>query len=242
MNDEFLHFRREPPRREFADALYRRLSMPNKAPAVARLMVKRFVLAMAILALAFGALLALSPDVRAQVGEVIKRIGVFSFKETEQFPELNQDTIYLQGQRVSLEEARRTTPYTLKVPTWVPSGFVMDKDLLIHKDENVGGTRIFVRLVPVTMTWRRDQGFPIALTQELASGFGPGQVGSGSVEEVKVNGEPAALVRGVWNAQTQTWSESSQTLFWRREGVDYRLSAPLDISTNDLVRMAESLQ
>lgn len=242
MNDDFLYRLREPPRGEFAEALYERISQPSPARSSSSLTLKRAAMVLAMLFLAFGVLLAISPDVRAQVGEVIKRIGVFSFKETDQFPELGKNTIYLQGQMVSLDQAREMAPYSLKVPTWVPAGFAMDKEVRITKDEEVGGTRIIVRAVPVTITWRRGPGVPIGLTQELASDFGPGQVGPGSLEEVKIHGEPAALVRGVWNAQTQTWSQSSQTLFWRREGVDYRLSAPLDISTNALVRMAESLR
>ncbi len=243
MSDRFLSLRREVPRPEFAAELYKRISQPCPNRSYPFLALKRFALAFAILLLAFAALLAISPDVRAQVGEVVKRIGAFTFKETEQFPDLGKNAIYLQGQMVSLDQAREMAPYALKVPAWVPAGFIMDKDVLIHKDEDVGGTRILVRAVPVTMTWRHGQGVPIALTQELASGpVGPGQVGPGSVKEVKVHAEPAALVRGVWNAQTQTWSESSQTLFWRQDRTDYRLSAPLDISANDLVRIAESLQ
>lgn len=87
---------------------------------------------------------------------------------------------------------------------WVDAGFAMDKEVRITKDEEVGGTCIIVRAVPVTITWRRGPGVLIGLTQELASGFGSGQVGPGSLEEAKIHGEPAALVRGVWNAQTQT--------------------------------------
>ncbi len=241
MNDDFLFRLREPPRREFAEALYKRLSQPNPTP-FSLVTLKRCALALACLLLAFGALLAISPDVRAQVGEVIRRIGVYSFRETDQFPEVNGNTIYLHGQKVSLEQARAIAPFRLQVPTWVPAGFVMDKDVQITKDEDVSGTRIFVVPTPVTIIWRRDKGFPIALTQERASGSGPIRVGPGSVKEVQVNGEPAALVQGVWNAQTQTWIQSSQTLLWRRDGVDYRLGGPLDISADDLVRMAESLK
>jgi hypothetical protein len=243
MNDDFLYQLREPPRPEFADALYRRISQPKPTPLSSFLAPKRLAFASLILFLALGLLLALSPDVRAQVGDVIKRIGVFSFKETDQFPEIRKNTIYLHGELVSLEQAKTMVSYTLRIPTWVPAGFIVDKDVRVTKDEDVGGTRIFVPAVPVTITWRRGQGIPIALTQQLANGpVGPGQVGPGSVEEVKVHGEPAALVRGVWNAQTQTWSQSSQTLFWRKDGIDYSLDAPLDITTNDLVRIAESLQ
>ncbi len=62
------------------------------------------------------------------------------------------------------------------------------------------------------------------------------------MQEVKVNGEPAALIRGVWVDNSKTWDVHEQTLRWLHDGIDYTLSAPLDISTNDLVRMAESLQ
>jgi hypothetical protein len=55
-------------------------------------------------------------------------------------------------------------------------------------------------------TRRRGQGIPIALTQQLASGpVGSARVGPGSVQEVRVNGEPAALIRGVWADNSKTW-------------------------------------
>jgi hypothetical protein len=57
----------------------------------------------------------------------------------------NANTIYLHGQNVSLEQAKKMAPYRHKVPSWAPSGFIMDQGVLIHKDEDSGGTRIFVR-------------------------------------------------------------------------------------------------
>ncbi len=115
MSDDFLTILREPPRRGFADGLYRKLSQPTESRAVpfGVVMPKRLALAVAILALAFGGLLALSPEARAQVGEAIKRIGGISYKGIDQVAPMTPSAVRIQGRNVSLDEARSLVRYDL---------------------------------------------------------------------------------------------------------------------------------
>lgn len=246
MSDDFLTILREPPRREFADGLYRKLSQLTESRAVPFGMVtaKRLALALAILVLAFGGLFALSPEVRAQVGEAIKRIGGISYKETDQVAPMTLSAVTIQGKNVSLDEARSLVPYDLKVPTWVPSGFVMEKDLQIVTKEDLPMKRVSNWSVPVTMVWRDRDNRAIVLTEQLASGVGPIQVGKESVQEVKINGQPGALIGGMWDGASGTWRYPNMlSLMWLDERLVYKLySSSSVISVGDLIRMAESLR
>ena len=78
MSDDFLIGFRKPPRREFADTLYKRISQQNETRALgfSTPIVRRLALSFAVASVAFAVLLAISPDVRAQVGEIIQKIIV----------------------------------------------------------------------------------------------------------------------------------------------------------------------
>ncbi len=61
------------------------------------------------------------------------------------------------------------------------------------------------------------------------------------VEEVQVNGQPAALVGGSWNADTGLWDGGSDlTLSWMKGDQMYLLRSP-GAPVEDLIRMAESI-
>ena len=77
MNDDFLNRFRKPPRREFADTLYQRITkpMPNqpKYPAL-----RKIALTVAIFA-ALGAVLFFSPTARAFADSLIRQVGGYIF-------------------------------------------------------------------------------------------------------------------------------------------------------------------
>ena len=63
--------------------------------------------------------------------------------------------------------------------------------------------------------------------------------------EVQINGQPAGLTGGGWNADTGTWDTSTSevnnlTLTWMRDNVMYQLMTP-GATAEDLIRMAESI-
>ncbi len=62
-----------------------------------------------------------------------------------------------------------------------------------------------------------------------------------SVEEVEVNGQPAALVGGSWDYDTGQWNtEVNVTLSWMKGEGMYQLHAT-GASVEDLLRIAESI-
>jgi hypothetical protein len=82
------------------------------------------------------------------------------------------------------------------------------------------------------------------------------EVAPGSFKETKVNGLPALLVQGDWeDPPTSFWAEAENQkvsielewnktkdiqLYWTDGEWFYHLIAPSDVSSQDLVRMAES--
>jgi hypothetical protein len=61
------------------------------------------------------------------------------------------------------------------------------------------------------------------------------------VQEVQVNGQPAALVEGGWDADTGQWNrEAARMLNWMKGSEMYQLHSP-GVSVEDLIRMAESI-
>lgn len=74
----------------------------------------------------------------------------------------------------------------------------------------------------------------------------------GALEEVRVRGKPAALVRGTWGAMgppysdrvtSAGWDHSSVSLTWFSDGLVYMILAnPEAVTAEDLLRMAESMR
>ena len=59
------------------------------------------------------------------------------------------------------------------------------------------------------------------------------------LQEVQINGQPAGLTGGNWNADSGQWTGDDQTLTWMKGDVMYRLSSRLPVE--DLIRVAESI-
>jgi len=70
-------------------------------------------------------------------------------------------------------------------------------------------------------------------------------VGEGAVEEITLNGEPAALLRGGWNSDTQSYDMGihAQTIKWfYDEHTVYALKSSDDaMEVEDLIGIAESI-
>jgi len=76
----------------------------------------------------------------------------------------------------------------------------------------------------------------------LFNGVFPGKLLE-SIEEVLVDGKPAALVRGGWNADMKLWENRGQLqLHVPHNGQTYIFSAmETSVSIDELIRIAESL-
>jgi hypothetical protein len=233
MDDDFLIQYRKPPRREFAEALYQRISKENRIPFSLPLISVKHSLAwgVAIVCLVFTVVLAVSPDVRAQAGEIIKQIGRMTFQETPHFPEeLLSGGKTENWEETTLDQARITHP-DLKVPTWMPESFALQKVYVIPDND-------------LMLEWGNARGDKIQL---VALRYGPRytvKAGSDSMKQVQVNGQPAALVYGSWNTLTKQWMPSKYpVLHWQQDGFVYILvGGKVAASVDNLIRIAESLR
>lgn len=247
MNDEFLYRFREAPRAEFAEALYRRISREPHAPARLPLrlpLAHRWAWGLATVVLVSGLILFSSPTARAAVLEAIERIGLFVFEETDKYP--YTDLPVYHNESLSLSEDRDRIPFAFRLPAWAPEGFVLNdraRAILPTSDPDLS------RATNVYVTWTNPDGAKIILVAQpgsLASCTDCAvPVGTGSLEETEVNGNPAALVRGSWDDRTQSWDTSNGiiNLRWSQEQSLYLLTGiEPSVSVADLIRMAESLE
>ena len=235
MNDEFLARYRKPPPREFSEALYKRINVPMNTRKSFPL--RRFTFA-AALGVALFAALAFSPTARAAFNGLMVDIGGMIFFEPDEtesqatpLPE-SQITIVPQ-ETLPLGEAQARLPYAISLPAWVPDGF---------KQSSVARISYFPGGPPqVTITWYGSD--PQVGNIDLTI-FGKRinwLVDTEDVQEVQVNGQPAALVGGSWDADTGQWNnDSSLMLNWMKGNEMYQLMSP-GASAEDLIRMAESI-
>lgn len=240
MNDEFLTELREAPRAEFSDGLYGRLAQ-QKADAL-RIGARKIVAtALLALALPLALVMTFSPAARAAVQGAIHTIGNLAFDVSDEYPGGNGPVTVLKSEEMTLEQARARFPVALRVPAWAPDGYT--------REETVSITNLPDGNVSALMTWQGDQNrlalYTYSSPQTLLRRGGDGiAVGPGSVEEVQVNGQPAAIVRGAWNANTKAWGPDMLiSLLWADDARGYMLSGMEEhIGAAELMRMAESLQ
>jgi hypothetical protein len=238
MNDEFLTELREAPRREFSDGLYDKLAQQKAdAPRIGALKI----VATALLALALPLALTMmfSPAARAAVQGVIQKVGNLTFDVSDEYPGGDGPAGILESEEMTLEGARAAFPVALRVPAWVPDGYA--------REEPVSITHLPDGNMSALMTWLDDQNrlalhtysSPQTLMREDGVAVGPG-----SVEEALVNGRPAAILHGAWNANTKTWGPDMLiSLLWTDDERGYLLSGmEQHITPADLVRMAESME
>ncbi len=244
-HDDFLTRLHEPPRPEFAATLYERLhderstAMPHQFVTPVARHALRYVAALCLLC---GVAAATSPGVRAGMLETVQRlrqIGGATFVESNRgWDGAHQPTAVAgaprsvaQIQRVSVAEARTRVPYAFGLPTWTPEGAVLTDQV-----EVVDGASVI-------LYWTFDGKHAFILRTYPPRG-GTGLVGDGSTEAITVNGQPAALIRGMWDGGTGGWSRPQfVTLHWSVGGVTYELLANTDVgaSEGDLRRIAESI-
>lgn len=245
-HDDFLTRFREPPRPEFAASLYARLHDERSTGMFAQYVTPvarqalRYVAALCLLC---GVAAATSPGVRAGMLEAVQRLrqigGATLVESNRGWDGAHQPTSaagaprsVAQIQRVSVTEARKRVPYAFALPTWTPEGAVLTDQV-----EVIDGASVI-------MYWTTNSEHAFIL-RTYPPGGGTGLVGDGSTEAVTVNGQPAALIRGMWDGATGQWSRPQfVTLHWTADGVTYELLANTDVgaSVGDLLRIAESIR
>ncbi len=238
MNEEFLAEFREIPRREFSDALYVKLNQrTTETPGIKTLKIAVVVTLALVLPIATA--LTLSPVARAGAQRIIQTIGNLKFDASDEYPRGNEPVNIIASEQMSLEQAREHLPFGLKIPTWTPEGY--------QRETTVSVTHLPDENLMVMVSWRGHDNrlflytyaSPETLMREPGMAVGPD-----SVQEVQVNGKPAALVNGAWNANTRTWGRDALiSLLWTDDEQGYMLMGMEQyVTATDLVQMAESLR
>jgi hypothetical protein len=232
MNDDFLtRFRKAPPQ-EFSEALYERIRTEMNTQK--KFNARRITLAAAI-SMALIAALAFSPTAQAALNRIVQEIGGVTFlgpdeTEANAIPVPESQVTIVPEERLSLSEAQAKLPYAISLPTWVPEGFSMSTVVRI----SYFGTKY----TPTEITWSGSDpmvgGIILTVGQPVEW-----LVDTDHLEEVQINGQPAGLTSGNWNADSGQWTGGDQTLTWMKGDVMYRLSSRLPVE--DLIRVAESI-
>lgn len=131
-------------------------------------------------------------------------------------------------ERISVAEAQRRVAFPLRLPTWLPYDLRVDRALVLGTSGR--SASVFAG--------------PVQLEQVQGSGGGGYAVEASRVQEVQVNGRPAAYARGGWRSPT-VWDETLNLnyLSWEADGVTYTLhDGGLGLDRETLIRIAESLR
>ena len=237
MNDKFLRSYRIAPRLAFAQDMRKRLEIDReKTLRVRTLLLRPVALGAITLLLVLTLTLVVSPAARAQVQDWVGQVGGVLFTATGDYPGGDEPVTIAPSEKMSLEDASAILPFTIDLPTWVPEGYVLEETVtFVHFEDGV--ERIFIQ-------WRAPQKALLELEIEnLPPEESKWLVGQESIEEVLVDGEPAALVRGGWHADTKQWENPEILhLYIPHKGQTYIFSSmEKDISVDELIRMAESL-
>ena len=209
MNDEFLLRYRRTPRPEFADALYQRISsqpQPRLAiPVLNRLTFRNVGAMLALMLFVAACVYAVADrgwrkvgDIWVQVEKTHKVLYVpltEAFEGSEIFPPVYEC--------LTVEEARNILRFDMRVPSWVPAGFIL-RDEICGVDQISDSAFLYwegtdkfngISLVLANLRWYD----PTMLVYQVGPASVWGPVAPGSYEEVQVNGKPAVLVRGNWD-------------------------------------------
>ncbi len=176
----------------------------------------------------------------AQTIQTLKQIGGATVVESNRgwdethhpTPRAGEPRSVAKIERVSVAEARTRVPYAFALPAWTPEGAA-----LTDRVEVVDGASVI-------LYWTTN-GRHSFILRTYPLGGGTGLVGVGSTQEVTINGQPAALIRGMWEGATGQWSRPHfVTLHWSAGGVTYELLANTNegASEGELLRIAESIR
>lgn len=239
MNDQFLrdYYKFPNPRsiRKIEDRLQLNREKHKTSPMMLALKPMAIVMLVAVL---ISALLLISPVVRAQVNEWIHQIGEVFLLETNEYPGKGGPVQTLPYDHYSLDEVETELPFVLGLPQWVPDDFELVSQVKVTRFDEIA--------INAYIDWKTpsDSIFSLIIQQRLDGESGGFVVGEGSVQEYLVNGEPAALILGGWNADTQMWDDNLDviTLSWNHNGQLYTLQGIYeDVSLDELIKIAESI-
>jgi len=184
-------------------------------------------------------LVAASPPLLAAVASLQETIGKVYLTITDRAPDTSDATI-VEPELMSLQAARTAVPFDFGIPSQVPDDWVMDEQVRVT--DLGGGPFVEIRWAnsDEPETWIEFSAR--SALQDDGSPSGRRLVGADSFREIEINGQPAVIVRGVWDHYSREWAWPEViTLIWTVEDVEYTLStSDSEGSEARLVTIAES--
>ena len=239
MVDDFLKQYRKQPDQAFTQALYRKIHMEPRPVST----MKRLSLALVCLLAIFGIALGVSPQARGAALELIREVGGLRFTETNDYPGNGGKEEIVESRHVPFDEAILIFPGTISLPRFLPEGYSLDPE--VRLTDFGGGS-----LPMAEVTWKTNPNggwsnlrLGINYLTEEFQGYAE-VVGEGAIEEVTINGKPAALIRGGWNYDTKSFDPNinNLSLQWEYdERTIYALHSSESIGQDVLIEIAESI-
>lgn len=246
MDDKFLYQLQEQPDTEFVKNLHRKLvqSQPEDRRRldmnIHNLIInKKLVQVVALFVITIIAIMAISPA-RAFVSPLITNIAGQLFEVTEDYPGDNYSDgeEIIEPQVMSLSDALVAFPYSIQLPSNIPSEYVLDEDnVRIYVGDDTGP---FANTIEIGWRSTTQNGFiRLHITDSDLTTIGE-TVGPNSVEEILLDGvHPAVLIRGGWDADQKVWVDgigirlrwSIGNLFYGLTGTDQEQLLEIAIST-----------
>jgi hypothetical protein len=228
MDDKFLFENRPPVRKGFGKNLYTRISnmtIRNGMPAKrAFSFAFKFVLASMTV---FPLIVAFFQPVRAEFLNWVKYIAGFGVTDTA--PDTSGPIVEFYFTPQPLPVAVDDLPFTFSMPAYIPDGFHFSDDVVIAQSKSW-----------IAMTWRGEGGELELLVQQNWDMTIP--AGVDSAKEIQINGQPAILIRGVWDKNGK-WDNTIKEvqLYWRKHELIYTLISDV-LGNEELLRIAESIK
>jgi hypothetical protein len=243
-DDNFLYQLGEQPDPRFVERLRQKLAQNQLNPAPGRAEFPRALIwmrfaAIGLLMLAlFLTAMSISP-VKAFVESLISRIAGQSFEVTSDYPGDDQPGAeeVIEPLRMPLGDALAAFPYRIKMPGYIPPGYVIkESDVRVHVGETAGPFANTIEL-----EWWSGPGRRLSLQVTDRDYASTGEIiGPGALEEILIDDvHPAALIRGGWDADGRVWrNDIGVRLRWHAGSLYYELSG-LDLE--QLIEIARSI-
>ncbi len=274
MNDDFLSRFRQAPRPEFAETLYAKLNwkVQSRQQFDRSRVVKRLTFSLAVLGGVFVLTMAVSPTVRAAVGDIIAKIivrgTIVLVSEETPAPAEEYESYSLIWTSATPEEISTRYSFYAKLPTWLPSGYTLQQQAALYY-MSISDESPFSSL----FEWKDRAGESIQLqvikgscpngpSQDPASGCTLESFISvrpaSEPEVISMDGQPAILYRGIagladLSGSTRKWNPSrgkssgdvtkGRSLIWEKDERTFFLAVEsAAITREDVIRLAKSIQ
>lgn len=211
--------------------------MSNKPNTFSIYTIVTFCFAVVILT---WATIIFAPSLRAAADGITQQFGLVFFSPKMTIIPTHPDSISEEFGPIpvtNLEEVQRQVPFRIPLPTWLPEGVTL-RGARVLIEPAIWVQLSYVNKSPIYGS----AGLGIEITQ--GSNQGNYLFPAREIEQVIVHKHSATYVRGAWH-DDGNWDETADvgTLSWETDGFTYRIqSSGLNLTSEDLIRVAESMQ